>query len=85
MNVNLYCTEISGRDLEGYGYNVADRVFEYKVSVRDSMITLSDSLGRFVPFDITELDQIIDVLETARAAFDLPAAPDTYVEPCLGC
>jgi hypothetical protein len=85
MDVNLYCTEITNRDLDGYGFNVGSRVFEYKVSVRDSMITLSDSLGRFVPFDITELDQIIDALETARTAFDLPGDPDTYVEPCLGC
>jgi hypothetical protein len=70
---------------EAIGFFVDGNRFEFKVDVYEDMITLRDCLGRSVPIDITQVDQVLDALITARSMLLVPLAPDTYVESDLGC
>jgi hypothetical protein len=88
MTREVYCSEMVGYEgvVEDYvGFYIDGKRFEYKISVEDDMISLMDCIGRFVPVDITQIDQIIDALVTARSMMLVPCAPDTYVESDLGC
>jgi|JFJP01.1.fsa_nt_gi hypothetical protein len=88
MTKAVYCSEMF--DYEGIleedtGFFVDDKRFEYAVFVEDDMLTIADCLGRSVPVDITQIDQVIDALVTARSLMLVPKYPDTYVESDLGC
>jgi len=88
MTKGVYCSEMVGYGdflEEDVGFFANDKRFEYAVYVEDDMITFYDCLGRFVPIDITQIDQVIDALVTAKALMLVPLAPDTYVESDLGC
>ena len=88
MTKAVYCSEMVDYDHlieDDIGFFAGDKRFEYQVYIEDDMITFRDCLGRFVPVDITQIDQVIDALVTARSMMLVPMAPDTYVESDLGC
>jgi hypothetical protein len=88
MTKAVYCSEmVDYEDIldEDTGFFVDNKRFEYTIFVEDDMLTLRDCLGRYVPVDITQIDQVLDALITARSMLLVPLAPDTYVESDLGC
>ena len=88
MTKAVYCSEMLDYEClieDDIGFFAGDKRFEYQVSIENDMITFRDCLGRFVPVDITQIDQVIDALVTARSMMLVPMAPDTYVESDLGC
>ncbi len=88
MTKAVYCSQMvdyEGIVEEDIGFFVEGNRFEFKVDVYEDMITFRDCLGRFVPVDITQIDQVLDALVTARSLMLVPMAPDTYVESDLGC
>lgn len=84
MTKFVFCSETSPEledECEDSGI-VADNGinYEFVVVVEEDMISLNDSIGRCVPIDITQIDQVIDALVTARGLMLVPGLPDTYVD-----
>lgn len=79
----VFCSETPDELLEdcecsliaGNGIN-----YEFMIGVDEDCLSLYDSIGRFVPIDITQIDQVIDALVTARGLMLTPNLPDTYVD-----
>ncbi len=90
MTKFVFCSEVPEEmleDLEGCNFPCNDEgvFYEYMVAVEDDMVNLFDSIGRSVPIDITQIDQVIDALITARGLMLTPNLPDTYVQSDMGC
>ncbi len=85
MIKEVYCSEIPTYYEDDLGFFIDGKRFEFKVIVRYDMITLMDCLARSVPIDLTQIDQVIDALITARSMMLVPLAPDTYVQSDMGC
>lgn len=57
--------------------------YEFVIDVEEDMLILSDSIGRSVPFDITQIDCLLDALFKARSYLLVPKAPDAFIS--MGC
>ena len=84
MTKFVFCSETPDELLEECDYlplMASDGThYEFMIGVDEDCLSLYDSIGRFVPIDVTQIDQIIDALITARGLMLVPAIPDTYVD-----
>ena len=76
----VFCSEMEHEEFEDCGFVAENgKRYEYVVEVEEDTLALSDCLGRFVPIDITNIDQVIDALVEARSHMLVPRYPDAYV------
>ena len=83
MTKFVYCSETPEELQEcECGEIVANNgtMYEFMLMVDEDMLSFHDGVGRFVPIDITQIDQVIDAFITARALMLTPNLPDTYVD-----
>ena len=79
----VFCSETPEEMLEDCQCGIpADNgtMYEFMLMVEEDTVSIHDSIGRFVPIDITQIDQVIDALITARGLMLTPNLPDTYVD-----
>jgi hypothetical protein len=76
----VFFSEVPDELNDGFGFVAPnEKTYEFALEVDEETLVLSDCIGRSVPFDITQIDQLLDALEQAREMFLIPKYPDAYI------
>lgn len=73
MQEHIYFGPVSedvANEFETFEINGVNYDFHMEINVEDGFVRFSDSIGRMVPIDITELDSAIAALQLAKDIFN---------------
>jgi hypothetical protein len=76
----VFFSEVPDELNDGFGFVAPnEKTYEFVLEVDEETLVLSDCIGRSVPFDITQIDQLIDGLLKARDLLLVPRFPDAFI------
>jgi len=67
--MQVYFSEISQEEASAFDaafFEVRDKLYDFEVSIDAEMFKVADSLGRFVPFSLSDINRLIQALETIK-------------------
>ncbi len=77
----IYCSKVTDEERSFEGIWADNGIsYDYEIEVYPDMLILKDSINRFIPVDITQIDQVLDALFKARSLMLVPEPPDAFVD-----